>query len=91
MIGKSEQMNELLTGEQVAALLGTNRRTVYRWAERGVIPPVWQWRRSIIEPLIGKVQRPRKGPPRNQWSLRYTVYRHRFDEVRTGKGKGGNN
>lgn len=71
---------EYLTGEQAAALLGISRRTLYRWAEIGRVP--LRWTRETLTPYIGIGYRP-KGPPRRRYSLRYTVYRHRYDEVRT--------
>lgn len=72
---------DYLTGEQVAALLGVSRRTIYRWADMGRIPEPWAWRQETIAPLIGIGPLP-KGPPRRSDSLRYTVYRHRFEEKR---------
>lgn len=73
--------SDYLTGEQVAAMLGVNRRTVYRWADAGRIPPAWNWRFETIAPLVGIGRLP-KGPPRRRDSLRYTIYRHRFEEKR---------
>lgn len=72
---------DYLTGEQVAALLGVSRRTIYRWADAGRIPPQWAWRQETIAPLIGIQRRP-PGPPRRPESRRYTVYHHRFEEQR---------
>lgn len=72
---------DYLNAEQVAALLGVSRRTVYRWADIGRIPPPWRWQRPVIEPFVGIGKLP-KGPPRRRYSLRYTVYRHSFTEVR---------
>lgn len=74
-------MSTYLTGDQVAQLLGVSRRTVYRWADMGRIPAPWEWCHETIAPYIGIDKLP-KGPPRRRWSVRYTVYRHRFDEVR---------
>lgn len=71
-----------LTGNEVAALMGVSRKTVYRWADAGRIPPPWQWTADALAPYAGLSKLP-KGPPRRRHSLRYTVYRHRFDEVRT--------
>ena len=69
-----------LTADQVAAALGVTRRTVYRWADDGRIPPPSAWRQSVIAALT---ERPRpRGPRRNPQSRRYTVGRHKFDEVR---------
>ena len=76
-------MNDyFLTGEQVARMLGVSRKTVYRWADEGRIPPAYAWRQSTIAPLVGTVERPRKGPPRNPYAVRYTTGRHSFYEVR---------
>jgi len=72
---------DYLTGAQVAELLGVSRRTVYRWADMGRIPPPWGWRVGVIEPFVGIGKLP-KGPPRRRDSLRYTVYRHSFTEIR---------
>lgn len=72
---------DYLTGDQVAALLGVSRRTIYRWADRGRIPPAWDWRRETIAPLVGIQPLPR-GPQRRPDSLRYTLYRHRFERQR---------
>jgi helix-turn-helix protein len=69
-----------LNAEQVAEMLGISRRTVYRWADIGRIPPAWCWRHDTLVPFVGLGRRP-KGPPRRRSSLRYTVYRHRFDRA----------
>lgn len=68
-----------LTGNQVAALLGVTRRTVYHWADQGRIPPAWNWRHETIAPLAGVVTKRRRGPARNPRSTRYTTGRHRFE------------
>lgn len=71
---------EHLTGDEAAALLGVSRRTLYRWAERGRITRAW-WQRDTLAPYVVIDKLP-KGPPRRRSSLRYTVYRHSFTEVR---------
>jgi excisionase family DNA binding protein len=76
-------MTEHLTGDEVAALLGVSRRTVYRWVERRRLPREW-WRRELLVPYIGLPKLP-KGPARNPNSVRYVYGRHRFDEVRNRK------
>lgn len=75
-------MRRHLTGAQVAELLGVSRKTVYRWADMGRIPPAWDWREDTIAPFVGKVGYLPKGPARRRWSRRYTIGRHRFDEIR---------
>lgn len=72
---------DYLTGDQVAALLGVSRRTVYRWADLERIPPPHAWKFSVMKYYVGIDKLP-KGPPRRRYSLRYTKYRHSFDEVR---------
>lgn len=67
-----------MTGDKAARFLGISRRTLYRWADDGVIPRDW-WAADLA-PYVG-TKRP-KGPPRNRDSRRYTVYRHSFTEKR---------
>lgn len=74
-------MDAYLTGAEVAALLGVSRRTLYRWHHEGRLP-LADWTHARIaarRALLGK--RPR-GPQRDPRSLRYTIYRHSFAEVR---------
>lgn len=54
-------MKDYLTGEQAAALLGITRRTLYRWAERGRVPPAWAWTRDGLTPYVG-LPHMKKGP-----------------------------
>lgn len=74
-------MKEYLTGEEAARMLGITRRTLYRWAEYMRIPGPDQWTRDGLAPYVGLPPLP-KGPPRRPSSARYTIYRHRFLEVR---------
>lgn len=67
-----------LTGQKAAELLGISRSTLYRWTADERVPRVWT--AETLAPHIGK--RLPKGPPRRRYSLRYTVYRHRFEEKR---------
>lgn len=78
---------EYLTGEQVAALLGVSRKTVYRWVELGRIPEQWDWTLAALTPYIGIPKLP-KGPPRRRSSVRYTTGRHSFYEVRHPRAVG---
>lgn len=71
-------MSGHLTGDQVAAMLGVTRRTVYRWADEERIPPAWNWRHDTIAPLAGVVTKRRRGPKRAPQSIRYVFGRHRF-------------
>ena len=74
-------MDAYLTGAEVAALLGVSRRTLYRWHHEGRLDLAdWTYERiAARRALLGK--RPR-GPQRDPRSLRYTIYRHSFAEVR---------
>lgn len=74
-------MTDRLTGDQAARLLGITRRTLYRWAEYGRIPPPPLWTAAMLAPYAGLAPMP-KGPPRRRDSARYTVHRHRFLEQR---------
>lgn len=78
---------DYLTGDEAAALLGVSRRTVYRWAEIGRIPPAYLWRQDMLAPYIGIGYLP-KGPLRRRWSVRYTTGRHSFYEVRHPRAVG---
>ena len=74
-------MDAYLTGAEVAQLLGVSRRTLYRWHHEGRLD-LADWTHERIaarRPLLTK--RPR-GPQRDPRSLRYTIGRHRFEEVR---------
>ena len=72
---------EYLTGDQVAALLGVSRRTLYRWHHEGRLA-TWEWTIEQIAARRAELRPRPRGPQRDPRSLRYTVGRHRFDEMR---------
>lgn len=67
-----------MTGQQAADLLGVSRTTLYRWHHEGRLY-CWEWETERARTIT---KRPR-GPRRNPRSRRYTIGRHRFDEIRT--------
>lgn len=74
-------MHEYLTGAEVAQLLGVSRRTLYRWHHEGRLDLAdWTYERIAARRAL-LTKRPR-GPQRDPRSLRYTIGRHRFEEVR---------
>lgn len=75
-----------LTGDQVAALLRVSRRTLYRWHHAGRLL-VSDWTAERIAARRAELRPRPRGPGRDPRSLRYTVGRHRFDEVRRPAGR----
>ena len=69
---------QYLTGDQVAALLGVARRTLYRWHDEGRLC-LWEWRRDVIEARRAELAKRPRGPRRNPQSRRYTIGRHKFN------------
>ncbi|MCR9201335.1 MAG: helix-turn-helix domain-containing protein [Planctomycetaceae bacterium] len=51
---------QILTGQQLADLLGVHRRTLSKWRQDGTLPPAnklgraWVWHRDAIEAWIAR-------------------------------------
>lgn len=75
-----------LTGDQVAQLLGVSRRTLYRWHHEGRLD-LSDWTPERIAARRALLTKRPRGPQRDSRSLRYTVGRHRYDEVRWPAGQ----
>lgn len=73
----------MLTGREVAALLGVSRRSLYRWHAEGRLY-VWEWNAETIEARRSSLQKRPRGPRRDPRSIRYTTGRHSFDRGRAG-------
>ena len=69
---------QYLTGDQVAALLGVARRTLYRWHHEGRLL-AWEWTAEQIEARRAELAPRPRGPRRNPQSIRYTTGRHSFE------------